>query len=329
MRRIPAVSSEGWWNRITVSIEKEKEKTEDNTIRSLRFNASTNGSRAEEKELLSTPVLMEGMIEEISTSNQWSPERAKTIFELMIPNDFKEQLKRHGNINWILDEYTASYPWELLQDGIADTKPFCVSAGMIRQLSTRNYRTHIKAVPKNTALVIADPDLKGFVNQLPGALKEGQLVSDLLSERGMETTSSFKGNHSEIIEKLFRDDYKIIHLSGHGIFNQDVSKGSGMVIGKNLFLSTREINQMSSVPELVFVNCCHLGKTDGVAEEFYHQRYKLAANIGTQLIENGVRCVIAAGWAVNDDAALECFLQTDVRWIQFWRFGERRTQNDI
>jgi len=321
-RRIPAVSSEGWWNRITVSIGNEKEKTEDKTIRSLRFNASTNGSRAEEKELLSTPVLMEGIIEEISTSNQWSPERAKTIFELMIPNDFKEQLKRHGNINWILDEYTASYPWELLQDGIADTKPICISAGMIRQLSTRNYRTNIKAVPKNTALIIADPDLKGFVNQLPGALKEGQLVSDLLSERGMETTSSFKGNHSEIIEKLFRDDYKIIHLSGHGIFNQDVSKGSGMVIGKNLFLSTREINQMSSVPELVFVNCCHLGKTDGVAEEFYHQRYKLAANIGTQLIENGVRCVIAAGWAVNDDAALEFANVFYKRMFDGYNFGD-------
>lgn len=299
-RRIPAVSSEGWWNRISVTREME-----DNTIRSLRFNASTNGSRAEEKELLTTPVLMEGIIEEISTNNQWSAERAKTIFELLIPNDFKEQLKRHGNVNWILDEYTASYPWELLQDGLKDTKPICISAGMIRQLSTRNYRTSIKGVPKNTALIIADPDLKGFVNQLPGALKEGQMVSELLAARGMETTTSFKGNHPEIIEKLFRDEYKIIHLSGHGIYNQDVSKGSGMVIGKNMFLSTREIKQMSSVPELVFVNCCHLGKTDGVAEQLYHQRYKLAANIGTQLIENGVRCVIAAGWAVNDDAALE------------------------
>jgi hypothetical protein len=62
---------------------------------------------------------------------------------------------------------------------------------------------------------------------------------------------------------------------------------------------------MSTVPELVFVNCCHIGKISGVAEDLYQQRYKLAANIGTQLIENGVRCVIAAGWAVDDNAALE------------------------
>jgi tetratricopeptide (TPR) repeat protein len=300
-------------------VTKEKE---DELVRSLRFRASTGSSREEDKELMSTPVLMEGIIEEISTNNQWSAERAKTIFELLIPNDFKEQLKRHGNINWILDAYTASYPWELLQDGLTDTKPICISAGMIRQLSTRNYRTTIKAVPKNTALIIADPDLKGFANQLPGALKEGQLVSELLADKGMNTTISFKGNHSEIIEKLFRDDYKIIHLSGHGIFNKDVLKGSGMVIGKNLFLSTREIQQMSSVPELVFVNCCHLGKTDGVAEEFYRERYKLAANIGTQLIENGVRCVIAAGWAVNDEAALEFANVFYKRMFDGYNFGD-------
>lgn len=320
-KRIPSDTADGWWNRLSVTTDKEKIKEQD-VVRSLKFKASTGSSREEEQELLSTPLLMEGIIEDISTNHQWTPERAKTIFELLIPNDFKEQLKRHGNINWILDSYSASYPWELLQDGIVDTKPICVSAGMIRQLSTPNYRSGIKTVPKNNALVIADPDLKGFANQLPGALKEGQMFAEMLAERGMTITSSFKGNHTEIIEKLFRDDYKIIHLSGHGIFNADITKASGMVIGKNMFLSTREIRQMSSVAELVFVNCCHLGKTDGVAEEFFQQRHKLAANIGTQLIENGVRCVIAAGWAVNDEAALEFARVFYKKMFEGYNFGD-------
>ena len=55
---------------------------------------------------------------------------------------------------------------------------------------------------------------------------------------------------------------------------------------------------------MVFVNCCYLGKTDGVAKIF-KSRYKLAANIGTQLIEIGVKAVVVAGWAVDDAAALE------------------------
>lgn len=302
-KRIPNEISTDWWNRITV---KKVENTDTaKTVRCLTFSASTSRAYEKEIELISTPALMEGTIKGMSTNNRWTPQSAKAIFELLIPNDFKEQLKRHGNISWILDTYTAEYPWELLLDEISDTRPLCVASGMIRQLSTQNYNQGIKSTPNNNALIIADPDLKGFASQLPGALKEGQQVAAKLAEHGIHTTTSYKGTSDEIIEKLFCNEYRIIHLSGHGIFNEDQSKGSGMVIGNNMFLSTREIRQMSTAPELVFVNCCHIGKISGVAEELYQQRYKLAANIGTQLIENGVRCVIAAGWAVDDSAALE------------------------
>jgi tetratricopeptide (TPR) repeat protein len=317
-KRIPYDATEGWWNRISVTREEKDNKVKDN----LNFRASTNSSREELQVLLTTPALMEGIIKEISTDNRWKDGHAKAIFELLIPNDFKDQLKRHGNIIWVVDPYTATYPWELLQDGIKDTRPICVSAGMVRQLATSDYRKIIKTVPKNNALIIADPKLYGFIGQLEGALKEGKMVSKKLEENGMLTTTSFQGNHSEIIEKLFRDGYKIIHLSGHGVFHEDPSKGSGMVIGKNLYLSTREINQMSTVPELVFVNCCHLGKTKGIAEELYQQRYKLAANIGTQLINNGVRCVIAAGWAVDDVAAVEFANVFYDRMFDGYTFGE-------
>src|SRR5690606_36180961 len=80
-------------------------------------------------------------------------------------------------------------------------------------------------------------------------------------------------------------------------------KKSGMVIGKDIFLTVFEIEQMPVVPELVFVNCCHLGYSSSDDEKLYQNRYKLAANIGTQLIKIGVKAVIAAGWAVNDAAA--------------------------
>jgi CHAT domain-containing protein len=301
-KRIPNEIVSGWWNRITVT---EDYDDEEKTIKCLKFSASTGSAYEKENKLPTTPAIIEGTIQEMSTSNRWTPQKAKSMFELLIPNEFKEQLKRHGNINWILDYYTAQFPWELLQDEISDARPLCVASGMIRQLATENYRQVIKATPANNALVIADPDLKGMASQLPGALKEGHIAAEILTEQGFTTTTSFNGTSSEIIEKMFSNEYRIIHLSGHGVFNSDASKGSGMVIGENMYLSTREIRQMSAVPELVFVNCCHIGKVDDTAEEFYRQRYRLAANIGIQLIENGVKCVIAAGWAVNDSAALE------------------------
>ena len=292
-----------WWRRLTVSrINKD---TIQSDVRCLQFSFSTGGAREEQRELYSSSPIVEQLIEDLSTNNRWTPQLAKTIFELLIPNDFKEQLKTQSNVNWILEKETASYPWELLQDTVAEAKPLCVNAGMIRQLVTPDYRPRINIVTKDTALVVGDPDLKGFVNQLPGAFEEAKEVFSVLQDSGFVATQSLNESAPQIIEKFFREDYKIIHLAGHGIFNNEAPDSSGMLIGDNLYLSTREICQMSAVPELVFVNCCFLGKTDGVAEALFRSRYKLAANIGTQLIENGVKAVVVAGWAVDDAAALQ------------------------
>jgi hypothetical protein len=170
-----------------------------------------------------------------------------------------------------------------------------------------NYSKNIRNVTENNALIIADPDLEGYYGQLPGAKAEGLKVFDIFSDKfkrlGGEVELSVNDKHTDILEKLFMKDYKIIHLSGHGVFRPDDPGRSGMVIGKDQYLSTREVKQLSSAAELVFINCCHLGKADGVSEELYQKRYQLAANMGIQLINNGVRCVIAAGWAINDRAA--------------------------
>ncbi|MFL5810714.1 MAG: CHAT domain-containing protein, partial [Flavisolibacter sp.] len=291
-----------WWKRLKVNLAKKK--TTAAGVRCIEFSLSTGGAREEQRRLYSTTLIVDELIEEISTNNQWTPKLARTIFELLIPNDFKEQLKAQSNLNWIVEKDTASYPWELLQDATTDAKPLCVSAGMIRQLVTEDYRLKINAVTKDNALVIADPDLKGSVNQLPGAMEEGTAVLETFINNQFTVTKSLNESAPQIIEKLFSDDYKIIHLAGHGIFNKESPENSGMLIGDHVYLSTREFCQMSTVPELVFVNCCFLGKTDGQAEELFQGRYKLAANIGTQLIENGVKAVVAAGWAVDDAAAL-------------------------
>ena len=301
--RLPIDNTDEWWTRINVKLKEYELRSV--KIKGMQFNISTGGAREEQRDLFTSREIVEELINDLSGNNQWTPQLAKTIFELLVPNDFKEQLKKQANINWIVDKDTAAYPWELLQDSTNNAKPLCINAGMVRQLATQDYRMKINVVSKDAALIIADPDLKGFVNQLQGALEEGELVAEILNQTDFTTKKISRGTASEIIQALFSDEYKIIHLAGHGMFNEDPDKGSGMLIGDKVFLSTREICQMSSVPELVFVNCCYLGKTDGAAEELYRNRFKLAANIGTQLIENGVKVVIAAGWAVDDAAALE------------------------
>jgi len=302
-KRLPTAASEGWWKRLTVQLKKQDETPD--IIRCLLFSASTGGAREEQRELFSNTRTVEQLIENISKENQWTPSLAKSIYELLIPNDFKDKLQKQGHINWILDKFTASYPWELLQDNAKNSQPLCVNAGMIRQLTTQDFNLKINLVAKNNALVVGDPELNGFIFQLEGAYKEGELVTQLLKDNGYHTTTILNGSSFEITHALFGDDYKIIHLAGHGIFEDGKPEKSGMVIGDNEFLSIFEICQMSTVPELAFINCCHLGKIEGIKEKYYRNRYKLAANIGTQLVENGVKAVIAAGWAVNDAAALD------------------------
>ncbi len=302
-KRTPLDNAEDWWNRITIKFKEGNEETGE--LSSMVFGSSTGDSREEENELYSSTPLIDLFISEASSSNQWSACTAKTLFELLIPNNLKEKLKRKGNISWILDTKTASYPWELLQDNTTNAKPLCINAGMIRQLSTKDYRINIKRVAEKGALIIADPILDGFVSQLPGAKEEGMMVKDTLENVGYPTTHLIGTDAASIVKNFFCNDYTIIHLAGHGVFNPKSPKKSGMVIGKDIFLTVFEIQQMPVVPELVFVNCCHLGYSNSEDEKFYQDRYKLAANIGTQLISIGVKAVIAAGWVVNDAAALD------------------------
>ena len=289
-----------WWNRINIT----KDKDAKGETRGMCFSISTGAAREDLRTIFTSTGVVEELVEDISTDHDWTPAKARAVFELLIPNDFKNRLKKHGRIIWILDSYTAEFPWELLQDNGKGAKPLCINAGMIRQLKSENSRVNIELVTDATALVIGDPDLKGAFTQLPGALEEAKTVATLLESKGFETTSLLRQSAGAIVPALVSSNYKIMHLAGHGIFNADPDKPSGMVIGKNSFLTTAEIKQMSTTPELVFVNCCYLGKTDGVAEALFQSRYKLAANIGTQLIDNGVKAVVVAGWAVDDAAAL-------------------------
>lgn len=316
-----------WWNRITIS----KNADDKGVIKGMNYSISTGAAREELEDLYTIGGVVDGLIDSISTDNKWSAEKARAVFELLIPNSYKSRLKRNGNITWVLDKYTAGYPWELLQQKGDGVKPLCINAGMIRQLATSDFRLNIESVKGETALVVGDPKTSGFLPQLPGALAEAKAVADTLKAHGFDTLDLLQREQDVITTSLMSGSYKIIHLSGHGLFDPDPDKPSGMVIGKNSFLGTKQIAQMSDTPDLVFVNCCFLGKTDAAAEQYYQSRFKLAANIGTQLIENGVKAVVVAGWAVEDAAAQRFASTFYERMFMGIPFGEavRQAREDV
>jgi len=311
--RMPYDNSADWWTRITV--------IEDRDENEIRMSISTTGASEKVERIASNDKNLDILLKEMTINNQFSPEIAKTMFELLIPYAFKEELKRQNNISWVLDLSSAEYPWEMMQENL-DAVPLCIHTGMVRQLATMTFRDKTARITEKTALVVGDPVLDGFMPQLAGAKKEAELVADLLQKQEYKLITLIRNTAPHILMKLVSQKHKIIHLAGHGVFQYGLRKVTGMVIGDNSFLTPGQIAGMSSAAELVFVNCCYLGQINSLEEVTSQNRNKFAANIGTQLINNGVRAVLVAGWAVDDAAALEFAKQFYQNMFEGICFGE-------
>lgn len=303
-----------WWQRLCVLSEKENPEM---TVPSqLSFYSSTNNAREEKKKISANLKPLESIIEDISTNKQWVYEKARALFELLIPSYFKETIKRNAPIMWVLDNYTAEFPWELLQTGSQTEKPLCISAPMIRQLATDDFEPGIP-IKSNNVIIIGDPELDGFskARQLPGAEREAREIYELLNKPEYRAKINVeqvlvKARSSQIFTTLYKQDYKIIHIAAHGFFDMNNRNNTGILVGKDkkkdepVFITPENISQLPGTPELVFINCCFLGRVNAYAEEYSAGRYKMAANIGTELIRKGVKAVVVAGWEVDDSAAL-------------------------
>jgi len=264
----------------------------------LDYVALSDRARAEKRAQQGQPELIDTLVQLSVRDTQFKPDTARTLFELLIPNELKDVFAQQGRLVMVVDQTTANYPWELMAFG---SRPVCVDVGLVRQLQTAQFRPQIRASTTNAAYVVGDPQTGTGVPELPAAREEARLVASLLSPRFRVNYNPERPSALDVLDGLFAQPYRIVHLAGHGIFDP-ASGRSGMLLDSGLYLTAAEIRQMRQVPDLVFLNCCHLGQvgTEAVAGVAFN---RLAASISRELIEMGVRAVVAAGWAVRDDAA--------------------------
>jgi CHAT domain-containing protein len=239
-----------------------------------------------------------------------------TLYEMLVPNALKGQGYGGENLMVVVDEQAAVLPLEMLatraQEG--QVRPLAVEAGLIRRLETRGPDTLTRQSAGRAALVIGDPPAGPGYPRLDAAREEARRVKAVLEENGYDVTAIIPEDVDDdrsrvvsILNALFRRSYRIVHVAGHGNYAPDDPTRSGVAIGPGAFLTAFEIAKMRTAPDLVFLNCCHLGairprRLDGSRPL---RADKFASSISRQLIENGVRAVIAAGWAVDDLAAAD------------------------
>lgn len=281
----------------------------------LHFNVTTDRARSDDDHTTGQLALTDLFVARASASTARDREVASTLFELLLPSAFKASAPDQRDMVLIVDENAARFPWELLEDRWSrDGEPPAISAGMVRQFRTAADARPMQAL-ENQALVIGNPDLENdpdFVD-LPGARDEALAVRDLLRRQlaAEDVVDLVDAKADRIVGELHRRSWRMLHLAGHGEHEfrarPEDEPRSGMLIGRNIFLTPGDVAQLRSVPELVFINCCHLGKTRAAGTPTNFGR--LAANLGAEFIKLGARAVVCAGWAV-DDAAAKTFATT-------------------
>ena len=287
----------------------------------LRYLYLGQRARAESVVQQRQPGLVEQLVASQMQLCSYEADFSRTLFQLLIPHDFKDAARQMQQVVFVLDGTTANLPWELM---LADDQPLATRTAMVRQLASTNYRLRPSQTLESRAYVVGNPSTQGFgaafpdprhpglksLDDLPAAEQEAVVVSDVLARQGFEVERSIGPDQRalDVVNRLFKHPYRIVHIAGHGLFDERAADGrrrSGVVLSDGLMITAAEIDAMEVVPDLVFMNCCHLGKMDRSPVAFN----KLAYSVARQLIDIGVRAVVVAGWAV-EDAPASLFAQT-------------------
>lgn len=286
----------------------------------ISYTLDTKRARSEVRAKRAQSGLLRDLIKESSDDPRAQADIGRSLFNLLVPVELEAYLAGTGELQLQLDPTVADIPWELLdttRDGEGDPRPWAVRTKLLRKLKIAGVRDVVHdANADESALIIGEPQCPAPYSRLYGAHEEALAVqSCLTAETALgadrvhslisadETTAGYAAR--DIISALYERPWRILHVAGHGAL-PDPKTGSkgGVVLSNNTFLGPDEVESMRVVPELVFINCCHLGRGDDKA--LLNPRYdrsQFASGVAGALIKIGVRAVIAAGWAVDDAAA--------------------------
>lgn len=318
--------NEGVWQRLAVRQD---------VGGGLKFELIAERARVESTRVYSDVASLSDYIARVSDEGavgRSDPEEeaamGRVLYQLLLPQNLKGRLSNFDNTVLVLDDKTATYPWELLtppDDGLQGdpARPLAVQAGMVRQRVTDDFRS---LPPPGLigwqALVVGAPCTAGWrdargepldFKPLAGARDEAEGVAEWLGgdarpwhvHKLVGETVSFERVRTALLER----PYRIVHLAGHGVVDQWVSdigagqalRKTGMLLSHQQVLAAADVEQMDPVPEFIFINCCYSGRDGTEAEVLGQRNYPLlASSLALQFIKMGAKAVVAAGWQVND-----------------------------
>ncbi len=272
--------------------------------------------------------LVEDLVATAAEHANTDTEIGRTLFRLLVPVDLEPFMGSSTETVLELDARTAGIPWEILETPAGaggNREPWSIRTKLLRKLrvSRSSPVPPTDATADDTILVIGDPACDRTIYPiLAGARREAREVAAALAAATAGTaassmprvTSVVSGSNPgdpepdarTVVNALMRRPWRIIHIAGHGAPPEPAGAERpdprGVVLSGHSFLGPTEIGDLRVIPELVFVNCCHLARSSP-DPSLNVDRARFAAGVAESLIAKGVRAVVAAGWAVDDDAA--------------------------
>ena len=167
------------------------------------------------------------------------------------------------------------------------------------QLSSADYHS------ETGALIVGDPEVRDVYYQgellklekLPWARKEAQMIGRLLGVKPLVGNDARK---QTVLEKM--PSVSLIHLAAHG----DAERGEialspisscGTPHEEDYLLTMAEISQVRLTAKLVVLSCCHSASGQIRAEG--------VVGIARGFLASGARAVLAALWAIDDEATMQ------------------------
>lgn len=270
----------------------------------IEYTLDTRRARSEVRGQSTQARLVDELVRIGADAANQDAQIGRSLFQLLVPVELEPFLAGSSALVLQLDADTARLPWELLDrddaDGGGEHVPWAVRTRLLRKLRTQEFRSQpVGAGRDDAVLVIGEPQADpARFGPLPAARAEAQEVAKVL---GPKTQLLLGPDALQVVNALLAKPLRIVHVAGHGEFRADGI--GGVVLSNDSLLGPAEVRAMRTVPELVFINCCFVGRIQGAGGGLGAERARFAAGVAEQLIREGVRCVVAAGWAVEDDPA--------------------------
>ena len=220
-----------------------------------------------------------------------------TIFKLFLNDEIKEKLLKQEE--WLIiktDEQ--EIPWEIMHNWQTFLS---LKLPISRQIMTREKIKQTKVTKNKTPKML-------FIVNPTNDLKETEvevenIVKKISSKAEIKILKWNNANLINVIWELSKDNYDIIHYSGHSYFDNEKPDEWGLILANKEILSNTEIKRLLEWNPLIFLNACSSGKSLSDNEEFYKNTWEDTIWLATSFYIGWAKWVISALWPINDEKA--------------------------